>query len=263
MKLVNRTRTSPSIPRRLWREKPYLLPLYHLLRTSFLAREGMENSGSRHFADHIYLGQAKGHAGIGRLLDRVLLSLPAARSFRNRYANSRDRIAEDLSAEPMRARRVLSVPCGLPRDLAEIAGRFPRTTFIGLDADSAALEEARAFTSAIPNLEYTQGDALDAGSFPRMLDIITSSGLAEFLSDEQLVRFYGLCYDALEPAGLLISSATLRNQFTDYLLRELAELQTNYRDEDALAKIFAQTPFVNPRFVRDPGGYQVLIQARK
>ena len=50
--LHNRTRTSASIPRKLLREgKLHLLPVYALMRTSDLAREGIENSGSYRFAD--------------------------------------------------------------------------------------------------------------------------------------------------------------------------------------------------------------------
>src|SRR5688572_29377988 len=94
--LPNYTRESASIPRRLWEEgKLHLIPLYALLRTSDLAREGIENSGSYRFADHIYLGRARGKYGIGRLLDGVLLRLRAARSMRNRYRHSRDMIVAE------------------------------------------------------------------------------------------------------------------------------------------------------------------------
>jgi len=54
-RLPNRTRQSASIPRRLVTEGKYhLLPVYALLTTSDLAREGIRNSGSFRFADHIY-----------------------------------------------------------------------------------------------------------------------------------------------------------------------------------------------------------------
>ena len=79
--LFNRTRTSISIPRRLLRErKLHLLPLYAVLRTSDLAREGIENSGSYRFADHVYRGRPQGKLGVGKLLDSILLHLRATRS---------------------------------------------------------------------------------------------------------------------------------------------------------------------------------------
>ena len=58
--LHNRTCTSASIPRKLLREgKLHLLPVYALMRTSDLAREGIENSGSYRFADHVYRNEAR------------------------------------------------------------------------------------------------------------------------------------------------------------------------------------------------------------
>ena len=54
MTLVSRTRVSTSIPGRLLRQgKLHLLPVYALMRTSDLAREGIANSGSDRFADHV------------------------------------------------------------------------------------------------------------------------------------------------------------------------------------------------------------------
>src|SRR4051794_33619475 len=149
MHLVNRTRYSPSIPRRLLKQTPYLLPLYYLARLSDLAREGMENSGSYHFADHIYAGRASGRYGIGTIVDRALLSLPACRSFRNRYIHSRDRIVDYVRSAAAKECRILSVPSGLPRDLVEAAAvlRNTRTRFYGLDIDPAVLQEARDMTA--------------------------------------------------------------------------------------------------------------------
>ena len=84
--LPNRTRVSRSIPRRLVLEgKLHLLPVYALLRTSDLAREGIENSGSFRFADHIYRAKPSGRYGVGALLDSVLLRLRGARSMRSRF----------------------------------------------------------------------------------------------------------------------------------------------------------------------------------
>ena len=71
--LPNRTRRSESIPKRLVAEGKYhLLPVYALLTTSDLAREGIRNSGSFRFADHIYRNEPSGRYGFGRVLDRVL-----------------------------------------------------------------------------------------------------------------------------------------------------------------------------------------------
>src|SRR5687768_2617935 len=132
--LPNRTRRSESIPRRLVAERKYhLLPVYALLTTSDLAREGIRNSGSFRFADHIYRNEPSGRFGVGRMLDRVLLALRGARSMRSRFFHSRNEIlraVNELSGvakgiptgSPARERiSVLSVPCGIARDLFDVA----------------------------------------------------------------------------------------------------------------------------------------------
>jgi hypothetical protein len=271
MKLVNQTRYSASIPRRLLKEKPGLLPLYYLARLSDLAKEGMEHSGSYRFADHIYAGRASGRLAIGRLVDRVLLSLPACRSFRNRYLHSRDQIVEYVRTASRDQFRILSVPCGLPRDLIEAAGqlrrnaphRFARARFYRLDIDPAAVKEAQRMTSdfGFTNFEFICGDAFDASAYPPSLDVVSSSGFAEFLEDADLARFYTVCHAALGEGGVLLSSASVCNRLSDYLLKNLAELFTHYRDETALTRVFSGTPFRNIEMRRDAVGYQVLIAA--
>ncbi|MBZ5619991.1 MAG: methyltransferase domain-containing protein [Acidobacteriia bacterium] len=233
----------------------------------------MENSGSYRFADHIYAGQASGRLGLGTLVDKALLSLPACRSFRNRYVHSRDRILEYVRTVRRDEYRILSAPCGLPRDLLEAALDlrkadpllFGRIRFYGLDIDPAALAEARSMTSGhgFANFEFICADAFDSNAYPPSLDMVTSSGFAEFLEDRDLIRFYTACFAVLRKGGMLVSSATVRNRLSDYMLTNLAELLTHYRDEAALTQIFSRTPFGAIEMRRDAVGYQVLIAANK
>jgi SAM-dependent methyltransferase len=272
MRLVNQTRYSDSIPRRLLKEKVYLLPLYYLALLSDLAKEGMENSGSYRFADHIYRARPSGRLGVGALVDRALLSLPACRSFRNRYLHSRDQILEYVRSTARDEYRILSAPCGIPRDLLEAAvflrrtdpSRIEKTRFYGLDIDPAALADARSLAAAdrVSGFEFIRADAFDRNAYPPELDVVTSSGFAEFLEDEDLIRFYAVCHGALRPGGMLITSASVRHRIADYMLTNLAELLTHYRDEAALDRIFSRTPFRDVVMRRDPVGYQILIEAK-
>ena len=111
----NRTRRSRSIPVTLLRRGHLpAIPLYWVLRLSELAREGFENSGSYRFADHIYRDTPAGRGPIGRWIDARLLSMPAVRSFRNRYLAARDALVSFLVNRPSdRDVHVLSVPSGI------------------------------------------------------------------------------------------------------------------------------------------------------
>lgn len=274
-RLHNRTRRSQSIPLSLLRRGRVLdLPLYALLRLSDLAREGLDRSGSHHFADHIYRSEPSGRFVVGRWLDALLLSLPATRAFRSRYFAARDEIVTFVS-ERARAGNcsidVLSVPCGIPRELADAAQSLRDANlplggvrFHGLDLDSDVLHEAEAFASrrGLHPFIAHRGDALDRSSYPARADAITCTGLAEFLSDTELERLYATCFDVLTPGGVLITSGMQRRRFSDYLL-QLAEIPTQYRTPADLVRLARRLPFTTVSTYADSTGIQTMLKAVK
>lgn len=272
-RFFNRTRTSISIPKRLLRERRFhLLPLYALLRTSDLAREGIDCSGSYRFADHVYRGRPHGKLGVGKLLDSVLLRLPATRSMRSRFLHARSELLAAARRHPVdRPFRVLSVPCGIARELVDVAeillaedpGFAARTSFIGTDLDPRPLALSRTMSRGLPGFRFIRADALDPRTFPTDLDVILSTGLGEFLADEQLLRFYVICRAALRDGGIFVTSATRREPISDYLMRELAELRPHYREPEELVRLLGQAGFHDASVRLDDIGLQVLIAARR
>jgi SAM-dependent methyltransferase len=284
-RFANRTRTSQSIPRRLVSERKFhLLPIYALLRTSDLAREGIENSGSFRFADHISRGKPSGRYGVGVLLDTVLLRLRGARSMRNRFLHSQRQLLSalleprddyNISANALAPQTepitVVSVPCGIARDLYQVAEilreyrpqDYGRVRFIGLDLDPKPLELSRNLTQGHSNFSFVCADALVPSSLPCGTEVIVSLGFGEFLDDATLVDFYGNCYGALRPGGRLITSAMSRDRISDYLARELAELHTHYRTAGQLIELLRSAGFEYVRIDRDDVGLQTLAVATK
>ena len=281
-RLHNRTRTSESIPRKLLRTgKLHLLPIYALMRTSDLAREGIENSGSYRFADHVYRNQPSGRFGIGRALDAVLLRMRAARSMRNRFHHTQREIlvaaraiASRSATDPVAVDaplRVLSIPSGIARDLVlaaqaverELPDVYARSTFFGVDLDPAPVELSRALAGRDDHYCFTRGDALDATSFPSELDVIVSTGLGEFLSDDLLVRFYRNCHDRLRPGGTFVTSSMQPDRLADYLMRQLAELHTYYRRGDEIIRWLHAAGFYEASARQDDVGLQTLVVARR
>jgi SAM-dependent methyltransferase len=282
---ANRTRISQSIPRRLVSERKFhLLPVYALLRTSDLAREGIENSGSFRFADHIYRGKPSGRYGVGVLLDTLLLNLRGARSMRNRFLHSQRQVlfalleprdgseiaanARTPQTEPI---TVVSVPCGIARDLYQVAeilredrpADYERVRFIGVDLDPKPLELSRNLTQGHPNFSFVCADALVPSALPCETEVIVSLGFGEFLDDATLVDFYRNCHGALRPGGRLITSAMSRDRISDYLARELAELHTHYRTAAHLIELLRSAGFEYVRIDRDDVGLQTLAVATK
>lgn len=274
----NRTRVSSSIPRRLLREGKWaLLPIYSLLRTSDLAREGIESSGSWRFADHIYRRRPSGRFLVGSALDAVLLALPSARSFRLRYLFVRrevERRVPALVAEKGRPISIVSVPCGIPRDLGEAAATLRNrgdlagdtVRFIGLDLDPEALAAARRLLHELGvagAFELVEADAFDGPRWPGPVDIVSSTGFGEFLEGDELARFLKLCHEALVPGGVLLTTAMAQHRLSDYLLRELGEIQTQYRSSDELAGMLRGAGFSRVRTATDRRGLQTFAVAEK
>jgi SAM-dependent methyltransferase len=262
--------------------KYHLLPVYALLTTSDLAREGIRNSGSFRFADHIYRNEPSGRYGVGRVLDRVILGLRGARSMRSRFFHSRREIlraVKELRRESAGFRDgtassdqlvVLSVPCGIARDLFDVAetlwtepALYERVHFVGIDIDQEPLDMSLRLTSDHQDFEFRCGDALETGSLPMGMDVIVSLGFGEFLSDEVLRDFYRRCHASLNDGGRFITSAMSRDRISDYLARELAELHTHYRSTEELAYLLKSAGFAKIRTSRDQVGLQTLAVAEK
>ena len=271
----NVTRRSSSIPRRLVREGAlHLLPVYGLLRLSDLANEAVEHSGSYRFADHIYVGAPSGRTALGRWLDARLLAMPAACAFRRRCAGAQRAMRQALERpRTRRPVRILAVPCGIPRDLIELARTLRRENrelllrleYHGMDVDPAALEVARAFTDGCGAgaVHYHQGDALVARDYlVAHFDLVVSTGLGEFLQDDELATFYAHVYDALEPGGTFYTSVTARDRRSDVLLR-MVELESHYRSAEDVAEILRRLPWTQTELDLDPTGLQTFVTARR
>ena len=176
----NLTRRSRSIPRKLLREgNIHLLPLYYHRSNSERPRprKGSKRSGSFHFADHIYRNKPSGRFALGRWIDAMMLRSPATQAFRARYIKSRDamRTAIEAHAGQPGAIRFLAIPCGLPRDLNELAAALEtenksllgRIEYHGMDVDPEVLARATEFCKTCPIPQtFHQGNALLRETFP-------------------------------------------------------------------------------------------------
>lgn len=271
----NFTRRSRSIPRKLLLQGAlHLVPLYYLMKLSDLGREGIEHSGSFRFADHIYRGMPSGRTALGRWIDARLLAMPAAQAFRRRCNFAQDVVRLALESLPGPDRlRVLAVPCGIPRDMINLArtlrrenpALLSRIEYHGLDIDDRVLAVASELTArcGLASAQYHRGDALNPDDYPRLkFHVVISTGLGEFLRDDELAAFYARVFDALEPGGTFYTSASARDWRSDVFLR-MAELVAIYRDQGELERILRVLPWKRLVLSQDPSGLQTFVTAVK
>jgi SAM-dependent methyltransferase len=250
------------------------VPAYYLLSLSDLAREGIQHSGSYRFADHIYVGKPSGRTALGRWLDARLLSLPAAQAFRCRYKRAQAVVRQALESHSQkRALRVLAVPCGIPRDMLELThtlrtehpALLDRLEYHGLDVDPEVLDIAETLTrdAGIPAAHYHLGDALSATDYPRRpFDVVISTGLGEFLDDDELNVLYGNIYDVLDPGGIFNTTATAHDSNSETLL-QIAEITTRYRNLQHVRGLLSAFPWRRLSTACDATGLQTFITAVK
>jgi SAM-dependent methyltransferase len=272
----NRTRRARSISRKLLREgQLHFLPVYYLAMLSDMAREGVMNSGSYRFADHIYRLEPSGRGALGRWIDGVFLRLPATRAFHLRYKRAQTAIRTALESFPVSENplRVLAIPCGLPRDLTELAATLAqenpsllaRIEYHGMDIDPELLKLADAFTAncGVPRRIFHRGNALLAADYPPSgFHAIVSTGLGEFLQTPELEILYRNVHAALAPGGTFYTSATRYEKRSEAFLRAF-ELITQYRTTEDLEKILAQLPWSRLTCVQDNSGLQTFVVAVK
>lgn len=272
---ANFTRKTVDLPAKFRRERRFqLIPLFHLLRFSDLAREGIEHSGSYRFADHIYRDEASGVGRFGRWLDRLLLNLAASQAMRSRYLHAREemyracqRYFADRRTTPF---RILTVPCGIPRDVCDFAERWKSehpellrlVEYGGMDLDPTVCAAAESFLagSALHGARVFQGNALDSASYAeRQYHFISSTGLGEFLGDDDLATFYANIFEALVPGGVFFTSATVFDGKSDVLLRSF-ELHSHYRSQCDLERLLGQR-WTRIEFERHESGLQTFVRA--
>jgi hypothetical protein len=272
----NRTRRSRSIPRRLLREgRLHLLAAYYLLNLSDLGREGIANSGSYLFADHIYRNQPSGRGALGRWVDARLLFSPPAQAFRRRHLRCVEELRRALESFPedVNPLRVLSIPCGLPRDLTLLAQTLleerpdllQRIEYHGMDIDDELLRLAEQFTAStpIPVKQYHQGNALWAETFPYgPFHFVVSTGLNEFLERDELEVFFRNVFDRLAPGGVFYTSATQMEPRSDALMRAF-ELVTRYHSTDEIEQTLGHLPWSRLKLVQDESGLQTFVVGLK
>jgi SAM-dependent methyltransferase len=177
-------------------------------------------------------------------------------------------MSDALRRVPVGPVRILAVPCGLPRDLSDLAAALSpddraRIHYHGLDIDPELLRLGEKFTAHtdIGARIFHKGDALDPAAYPRRdFDVIVSTGLGEFLNDDQLVRFYSAAHAALASGGVFYTSATRREPRSEAMLRAY-ELNTHYRTEPELRSALAPLGWSRMAFTTDPTGLQTFVRA--
>ncbi len=153
--------------------------------------------------------------GIGYLLDLHFLNTALAVGVRERLATLRELLRREL--EVRQKPTILDVACGPCREIFELAPEIAQSEarITCVDFDSEALDFAYnriSYTKVAPQVQFRKYNALRMVNHEKNLkefgpqDIIFSTGLFDYLTDDLLVKLIRALYQLLKPGGKLICS---------------------------------------------------------
>jgi ubiquinone/menaquinone biosynthesis C-methylase UbiE len=119
----------------------------------------------------------------------LFLAMPATQAFHRRYKRAQDELWRVANKIPAPAPiRVLAIPCGIPRDIAEFCEGLDgnlksRIDYCGMDLDPELLKIAKEWVAplGLGKFEFIRGNALLAEEYPQgPFDFVVSTGLESF-----------------------------------------------------------------------------------
>ncbi len=228
--------------------------------------------------DHIYSNEAKGYTKLGRIIDRILLNLPAAKATRYRkdkvISILKDEINKNIAKN--KKTRIVDLASGPARYLVELItdDMKDRIEVLCLDIDKHSLDHGRKMAGNRPML-YRKSNILRIGSHHKRLsekrgwspNVVISSGLYEYLDDESVVSSLKTIKDYLEPGGLLLF-ITQRDSPNRKLIEKVGitksgkEWKLFYRDPKLIEKWLVDLGYSDINTEIDPWGMYVFYKGR-
>jgi cyclopropane fatty-acyl-phospholipid synthase-like methyltransferase len=109
---------------------------------------------------------------------------------------------------PIRDGALLEIGCGDGANLLALAFHRPDFRFVGVDASTAQIAEARRSSShiGVANIALHAADIAEIGHELGTFDYIVAHGMMSWVSDEVRDQIFALCRNQLAPDGLLYLS---------------------------------------------------------
>ena len=184
--------------------------------------------------DYVYINQAQGSFGVGKLIDRLYLNAIGWRAIRARRALLQQRLYDEVERNraQCKATRLLDVASGPGRYLQELLSKCePERGDLhilcrDLSMHDLALGTKRAEAAGLQTIHYQQGDAFNPAPTDAQLggppNVIVVSGLYELiLEDEIIQQSLQRLYQMLEPGGTLYFTTQTQHPQLEFIANVL------------------------------------------
>ena len=211
--------------------------------------------------DHMYRQKPKGITSFGKFIDSILLNLPSVKATRNR----KDIIIKILENEiannliENKKTRILDIASGPARYLTEVINNYNQDNVevLCLDRDQRSLNFGKILSVNKP-MRYAKANIFKLKHLKKFSDkvswkpnIVISSGLFEYLSDDEVKKILSDVYKSVENGSLFIF-ATQKDNPSKKLMEKVCTTQSGkpwqliYRDPKELRKWILEAGFKNP-----------------
>ncbi|MDP3919194.1 MAG: class I SAM-dependent methyltransferase family protein [Candidatus Omnitrophota bacterium] len=253
----------------------------NILLMSKLGRQSVLGQASSGFNfDHMYDNKPQGYYGIGRLIDAILLRLPAVEATRlrkRRLVAMLNKECATLNANGRMA-RIVDVACGAGRYLVETCEAVnQRAQIVGVDCDRLSLKigkEIAARANIEPaTLRFVRGNVFKLRHLERLSqsiawapNIVLASGLIVYLADEKVRKTFLSIRHTLGQGGLFVFSSQQSNP-SRKLMEKVCTTQDGawtlfYRQPDVLVTWLKDVGFDSVEFETDEWGMYNIFSAR-
>jgi len=253
-----------------------------ILLSSLGRRSVLGEAATGYNFDYMYENKAHGFLGIGWLIDKALLNLPAVQATRNRRSDIIKILNGEISDHRSQSKttRILDLACGAGRYLTDIAKQYSNSEIeiVGIDCDRKSLELAEELRQkeGIPKstVRFAKGDVFKLRVLKQLgrqinwrPNIIIASGLTVYINDAKVTDMLKQIYEGLEKGGLLLIDSQESNPSRKLMEKALKTKEgawvLYYRSPAQWRQWLCEFGFEDIVVSRDQWGMYNLCSARK
>jgi len=253
-----------------------------LLLSNLGRRSALGEAATGYNFDYMYENKAHGFLGIGLLIDKILLNLPAVQATRARRVNIVKILSNEIENHKLRgeATRILDLACGAGRYLADIAKIYPsdKIEIVGVDFDKKSLELAKSLSGkqgiSKERIRFIKGNVFKLRILKKLgqqvdwrPNVVIASGLTVYIDDDKVITMLKQIYEGLDKDGLLLIDSQESNPSRKLMEKALKTKEgawvLYYRPPEQWRQWFLKFGFRDIVVSRDPWKMYNICSARK
>ena len=151
---------------------------------------------------------------------------------------------------------VLEVACNKGVNLIELAKKYPKTIFVGIDVDKVAILEAQleAIKNNLNNIEFIRADAFHLEFPENSFDYIINEAMLTMFSNKSKTKALSEYYRVLKPGGLLLTHDILlldNYEKTKKQLSDAININVSPLSKEDWLSLFEEAEFKTVNYMHD------------